>query len=33
MIGIHDFVKKYNVVADAQQLDVIKHADGAVNHG
>lgn len=31
MIEIHDFIKKYNVVADQQQLEVIKHADGAVN--
>ncbi len=29
--SVEEFVKKYNIVADAQQLEVIKHADGAVN--
>lgn len=29
--SVEEFVRKYNIVADAQQLEVIKHADGAVN--
>ena len=29
--SVKEFVRKYNIVADAQQLEVIKHADGAVN--
>ncbi len=30
-MDIQEFVKKYNIEADAQQLEVIKHAEGAVN--
>ena len=30
-MNIQEFIKKYNIEADAQQLEVIKHADGAVN--
>ena len=30
-MDIQEFVKKYNIEADVQQLEVIKHADGAVN--
>ena len=30
-MDIQEFVRKYNIEADAQQLEVIKHAEGAVN--
>ena len=30
-MDIQEFVKNYKIEADAQQLEVIKHAEGAVN--